>query len=86
MYINKETIAVAFICDTGDNVYFENFSYDKTFEKYSIGMVLYYYVICDLIQIHKKIFYLSGGWLDYKRHYNGVLTLTYSGKIYRPDK
>ena len=83
MFINDEIKAVAFVCDTGQNAYFENFSYDISLEKYSLGMVIYYHVIQDMISLKKKVFYLSGGWLDYKRRYNGVLTLTYSGKIKR---
>ncbi|MFI3242246.1 MAG: GNAT family N-acetyltransferase [Alphaproteobacteria bacterium] len=81
--IDAKIQAVGFICETDDNVYFENFSYNPIYEKYSLGMVLYYSIIMDLIKINKKTFYLSGGCLDYKRRYNGIQTTTYSGKIYR---
>ncbi len=81
--IQKKIEAIAFICDTGENVYFENFSYNNLYKKYSLGMVLYYAIISDLINQKKKVFYLSGGNLDYKRRYNGIETTTYSGFVYR---
>ena len=86
--INNEVLAVGFTCTTGDNVFFEQFSYsqDKKYTKYSLGMVLYYGIICDLIKIGRKKFYLSGGWLDYKKRYNGILQYTYSGLVYKDSK
>lgn len=83
LYLGDSIAAIAFTCDTGANVYFENFSYDAKYHKYSLGMVLYYFIITDLISMGKKCFYLSGGWLDYKKRYNGILTMTYSGNVYR---
>ena len=85
LYIGEELVAVGFCCTTNDNVYFEQFAYsqDEKYKKYSLGMVLYYGIICDLISLKRKTFYLSGGWLDYKKRYNGVCQYTYSGCIYR---
>ncbi len=78
----EEILAIGFICDLpSGNVYFENFSSNQNYSKYSVGMILYYQIINDLIKNHKKVFYLSGGNLEYKRHYNGVLTHTYSKSI-----
>lgn len=78
----EEILAIGFICDLpSGNVYFENFSSNQNYSKYSVGMILYYQIINDLIKNRKKIFYLSGGNLEYKRHYNGVLTHTYSKSI-----
>lgn len=86
--INGNVLAVGFTCTTGDNVFFEQFSYsqDKKYIKYSLGMVLYYGIICDLINLGRKKFYLSGGWLDYKKRYNGILQYTYSGMIFRENR
>lgn len=83
--ISGNILAVGFTCTTGDNVFFEQFSYsqDKKYAKYSLGMVLYYGIICDLIKLGRKKFFLSGGWLDYKKRYNGILQYTYSGIINR---
>ena len=85
MEINNDVLAIGFICTTDDNVFFEQFSYsqDKKHAKYSLGMVLYYGIICDLIKLGRKKFFLSGGWLDYKKRYNGILQYTYSGIINR---
>lgn len=89
LYINDELVSVGFTCTTCENVYFEQFAYsqDEKYKKYSCGMVLYYGIICDLISMGRKNFYLSGGWLDYKKHYNGICQYTYSGTIYKnPQK
>lgn len=76
-------LAIGFICTTEDNVFFENFSYNPQYEKYSLGNVLLHYIISDLILQRKKKFYLLGGNLEYKRRYNGIRTETYTGHIYR---
>ena len=88
MYIDKELVGVGFTCTTGNNVYFKQFSYsnDKKYKKYSLGTVLYYAIICDLITLKRNNFYLSGGWLDYKRRYNGICQYTYSGIISKKHK
>lgn len=84
MTIGNRICAIGFICETGNNAYFENFSYDTEYKQYSPGMIVYYYIIIDMIKLHKKILYLSGGWLDYKKWYNGVLTYTFSGHFVNP--
>lgn len=83
MATKDELLAVGFICTTEENVFFENFSYSPKYEKFSLGNVLLYYIIGDLISQNKKTFFLLGGELEYKRRYNGIKTLTYSGHIYR---
>ena len=88
MYIKNDIVAIGFTCSTGNNVYFEQFSFSQEdkYRKYSLGMVLYYGIICDLIKQGKSIFYLSGGWLDYKKRYNGKFQYTYSGKILKKER
>lgn len=81
----KNLLAIGFVSETADNVYFENFSYNQKYKKYSPGMVLYYEIICDLIKRHKKIFYLLSVY-DYKIHYNGIITETYTGHIYKSQQ
>lgn len=87
MLINSKLVAVGFVCDTGENCFFEQFStiQDRMYRKYSLGMVLYYEIILDLIKKAKKRFYLSGGYLDYKRIYNGKRLMTYSGDVFRQN-
>lgn len=81
--INGKNIAIGMTCDTGHNSYFENFSYDPEYHLYSPGMILYLHIIGDKIKNHMRVFYLSGGELDYKRRYNGIRTETYTGRIFR---
>ena len=83
--INGAMEAILFLSITGDNVFLENLTYNTAFAKYSLGSVLYHHVIGELILKRKKILYLLGGTLDYKRRFNGVETQTYTGKILRPS-
>jgi hypothetical protein len=85
LHAGPECLAIGFISETGNNVYFENFSYNQKYKKWSPGMVLYYEIIKDLIAEHKKIFYLLGAH-DYKIHYNGIVTETYTGHIYKSQE
>ncbi|MDD7313967.1 MAG: GNAT family N-acetyltransferase, partial [bacterium] len=80
----SKIIAIGFDSETNkENVYFENFAYDLEYSKYSIGMVLYHNIIESWINNHKKKAYLLGGDYEYKKRYNGICTMTYSGSIYR---
>lgn len=83
MSINQEPVAIAFCCETDKNVFFENFSFDKIFEKYSLGMVIYYHFIKDMINQKMQTIYLLGGNLEYKKRYNGIETRTYTSNIMR---
>ena len=76
MQTDSEILAISFISEIGENVFFENFSYNQEYAKYSPGMVLYYYFISDLIARGKKKLYLLGGNLEYKKHFNGIATMT----------
>lgn len=82
LWIKNEIKAVLFLSNTDNNAFVENLTYDSSLSKYSIGTVLYYFVIKDLIiKKYNKIF-LLGGNLDYKKRFNGINTTTYSGKVY----
>lgn len=83
MQTDTEVLAIGFISETGDNVFFENFSYNQEYAKYSPGMVLYHYLISDIITRGKKKLYLLGGNLEYKKHFNGIPTMTYTGMLPR---
>lgn len=91
MYLNNtnEIVAVGFINDAGAGVYFYNFSYiqDEKYRKYSFGMVLFYHIICDLINKRRKAFYLGrGGGANfvYKERYGAIkVSPTYTGYVYR---
>ena len=79
----ERMVAVGMTCDTGDNSYFENFSYDPDYHLYSPGMMIYHHIISEKIKKGIKRFYLSGGELDYKRRYNGIRTEAFTGRIFR---
>ncbi len=80
----KDILAIEFISETNkEDVFAENFSYNVNYRDYSVGIILYYHVIKDLIKNQKKRFYLLGGNYEYKKNYNGVCTMTRSGNIYR---
>ena len=82
--VESQILAIGFTCETNDkDVYFENFSFDVKYHKYSLGMVLYYHIIKDLIENKKQRFYLLGGNYDYKQKFNGIATETYTGYVYR---
>ncbi len=83
MQVKNEILAIGFICETGENAFFENTAFNEQYKKYSVGIVLYHFIIADLIKKEKKKLFLLGGNLEYKRHYNGIQTMTYTGHIYR---
>ena len=85
LYVAGEIKAIAFTSNTGENVMFCATTYDTSLRKYSIGNILYYHIICDLIDQGKKKFYLSGGWMDYKKYFNGILTYTLKALIPNPN-
>lgn len=83
LHTEREPLAIGFDCETGDNCFFENFSFNKDFAKYAPGTILYHYLIEDLIRKGKKKLFLLGGDLDYKRRFNGIRTETWTGCVYR---
>lgn len=87
MHVRDEILAIGFVCDTGgEEAFFENFAYNLKYRLYSPGIVLYHAIIADLIGLGKKRFCLLGGNLEYKRNYNGIATMTYTGLVYRDPK
>lgn len=83
LYIKNQISSVAFFANTEVYSYFENFSYDKNFAAYSLGDVIYYYAICDLISKKYKYIYLGDGWQDFKFCYNGINQLAFDGYVTR---
>lgn len=83
MIIDGKFQAMQLISDTGDNVRFVNCSYNPEYRKFGLGTFIYYSVICEMIKAGKKKLFLGGYWFDYKKQYNGILTMVYSGFIFR---
>lgn len=77
--------AVIFFCQVGKIVYFENFSYDTDFKKYSPGLLVYKALLEELIKRGCRYLYLGGGDYDYKRRFGAEEYEAYSGTIYRPE-
>ncbi|MDR1071318.1 MAG: GNAT family N-acetyltransferase [Rickettsiales bacterium] len=83
LYVGSSVASIVFVSDTPPNAYLENITYNPDFAKYSAGMVLFYHVICELIESGHEQFYLLGGDMEYKRHFNGIMTDTYSCQFSR---
>lgn len=56
--INDAVQSILFVCDLDNIVYLENLAFNPELSKYSIGTVLYYYMIKDLITLGKKSLYI----------------------------
>lgn len=81
--INDKIYALLFLSNTDSNSFFENIGYDSELSKYSLGTVLYYAVIKDLIEKKYKKFFLLGGNYEYKKRFNGILLYTISTSVKR---
>jgi hypothetical protein len=88
MYIgneeNSEIASIGLVAVTDENAFWNNFAFNDKYGKYSVGMVLFYHIISELIADKKKAFFLLGSEREYKRHYNGVKTMTYSKEKWKP--
>ncbi len=88
LYLNNEISAVSFVCtvDDCDSVYLENFSCDKELSKYSLGTVIIYKTICNLIESGYKHLYIGSGDYLYKKNFAAREYTVYSGEIKRTSK
>ena len=90
LYLNKKPAAISLIAELPDNenqnVYYENFSYDKAYSKYSLGTLITYYTIKYLIGNNYKEFYLGAGDYLYKKNLSTRKFTTYDGVIKRKLK
>ena len=75
--------SILFLCQVGDVVYFENFSYDRDLQKYSPGLLVYEMTIEELIRRKCSYFYLGGGDYAYKRRFGAEESVAYTGIIER---
>lgn len=74
--------AIALSSELGDRAYLYNITYNPEHSKYSIGNVLYFFYISELIAKGITRLDLRGGNQLYKKLFNGIATDTYSGRIY----
>lgn len=82
----QRILAILLSCEQCPVVYIENLTYDVEFSKYSPGQVLYDIYLETLIKKGKKVLFLAGGDLDYKRRYGSEENDVYSGIFYRNEK
>ncbi len=82
MVINKMTVAILLISELDGSVYLENLTYDTSLKKYSLGILLSYFMINDS-RINKKTLIYWGCDDSYKKHFSNIAIRTYSGYIYR---
>jgi hypothetical protein len=75
--------AILFLCDISSIVYLENLTYNSELSSYSLGIILYYFVVGELINSKKVNLYLGDGNQEYKRRFNGVNQLAFDGYIIR---
>ena len=81
--IDDEIVAIiVYSILDNNNCYCLSMAYDSKYARYSLGKLLYYYTIEDLIS-NKKIqkIYMGGGYHDYKAQAKCKIIPTYSGKI-----
>lgn len=80
--LNGKPEAIALSSELGGRAYLYNITYNPAHSKYSIGNVLYFFYIGELIAKGIKRLDLLGGSQLYKKLFNGIATDTYSGRIY----
>lgn len=83
MHYGSNIAAILFTCEQCPVVYFENFSYDSQYSKYSPGQQIYEYMMIRLIEKKTKCIFLGGGDYDYKRKYGSIEETLYDGVIFR---
>lgn len=59
--LDERIIAVLLSCEQCDCVYFDNFSYDMEYARYSLGFHIYVYFLGELIKRRRKEVFLLGG-------------------------
>ena len=83
MNYGSNIVAVLFTCEQCPIVYFENFSYDSQYSKYSPGQQIYEYMMIRLIEKKIKCIFLGGGDYDYKKKYGSIEESLHDGVIFR---
>lgn len=78
-------VAVAFFCQIGETVFFENFSYNTLLKEYSPGLLMYVKLMEELINRRCRYLYLGGGSYVYKTRFGAESSVAYSGLIYRQE-
>lgn len=83
MYLNDNIASIVFLNILNDTAFLENLTYDIKYKNYSVGTILYYNTIKELINRKIKTLYLYVGTGEYKMRFNGTKIKCYNGTIYR---
>jgi hypothetical protein len=83
--IGEKIEAILFLAqpESTDIPYLHNLTYNPEYAKYSLGSVLYYHMLCDLIQRGIKTIFLYYSTDEYKRRFNGTGIRVYNCMIER---
>lgn len=83
MRTDEEILAILFSCEQCETVYFENFTYDTRYSKYSLGSIIYDFFLESLVTKKKRAVFLGGGEYEYKKKYGSREIHAYVCKVYR---
>ena len=83
MNYGSNIVAILFTCEQCPIVYFENFSYDSQYSKYSPGHQIYEHMLIRLIEKKTRCIFLGGGDYDYKKKYGSIEETLYDDVIFR---
>lgn len=75
-------VAVLFWCGVEEVAYFENFSFDGRYEKYSPGYLIYIDFLKELIFRKYKTVFLGGAGYGYKKKFDSVERSCFTGYIF----
>ena len=78
----SKTVAVLFWCGVEETVYFENISYDKDFEKFSPGFLIYIEFLKELVIRGYRTVFLGGADYGYKKKFNSIARECYTGYVF----
>lgn len=78
-------IAILFYCRVNQIVYFENFSYNQEYAKYSPGYLVYIQFLRELQKNGVNTVYLGGGDYSYKKKFDTLQRECYSGEIFTKE-
>lgn len=81
LYLNGEIAGINLLSIIGDKAYLENLTYDLQYRSYSVGTVLYYISIVNLINDGIRELYLADGEYEYKSRFGAIEEIAFNGLI-----
>lgn len=81
--INARVVAVLFTAEQCEIAYLVNTAFDPQFAQYSVGRLLYYELLRQLIDKNTKELYLGTGKYDYKKSFGATALECWIGDFFR---